>query len=102
MAKIVEFTLTRDSISDAWPFANTDSTANEAIMAIVSEYNGTIAVDMSEDGLMKTVIMMFPDDADLFVLKDRFETVHDSSPEQKEYIAQMRAEGKYVLSVVAD
>jgi len=104
MAKSVEFALTRDSISDPWPFDGTETQekSQEAMLAVLADYNGTITVEVSDDGLMKKVIMMFPDDADFFEIKDRFEAVHDSNEDQKAVIAQMRAEGKYVLSVLAD
>ena len=101
---MVELAVTRESISDPWPFDGTPTQAKSeaAIQAVLQDYNGAITVDVSEDGLVKKITMMFPDDSDFFVIKDRFEAVHDSTPEQKELIAQMRAEGKYVLSVLAD
>lgn len=104
MAKSVELAVTRDSISDPWPFDGTETQekSQAAVIAVLQEYNGTLNVDVSEDGLIKRVTMMFPDDSDFFEIKERFEAVHNSTDEQKALIAQMRAEGKYVLSVLAD
>ena len=104
MAKSVELAVTRESISDPWPFDGTETAekSQAAVIAVLEEYNGTLNVEVSEDGLIKRVIMMFPDDSDFFEIKERFEAVHNSTDEQKALIAQMRAEGKYVLSVLAD
>lgn len=102
MAKIVEMSYFRDSISDPWPEGNTPraETWESIVHDIMNTYNGVLSVEFSEDNLQKNVVLMFPDETNLPDVRAAFEAGLNHSASDQAEIQAMKDAGKYQMTIV--
>jgi len=102
MAKIVEMSFFRDSISDPWPNNGTDRADNWAsiVEGIMNTFNGTLSVEFSEDSLQKNVMMLFPDDTNLPDVKAAFDEGLILTATDLTEIQAIKDAGKFQMTIV--
>lgn len=102
MAKIVEMSFYRDSISDSFPNDGTDraDTWGSIVEDILNEFNGTLTIDYSEDGLEKKVSLMFPDEVDLPAVRTAFDEGLNLTVTDLTEIQSIKDTGNYQMTIV--
>ena len=101
MANIYELTSTRDSLTDVFWEGISGSIADNysaAIVDICDNYNGIMSMINSDDGLMITIQILFPDDVDVETVLAEFTAALNETAEDRELIDASKANGKIQLT----
>lgn len=102
MAKIVEMSFYRHSISDTWPNYGTDRADiwSSIVADILNTFNGTLSVEFSEDALQKNIILLFPDETNLPDVRAAFEEGLTLTASDLVEIQEIKDSGKFQMTIV--